>query len=127
MKKSILYIFFLSFLIGCDQKKNEITNEILKVTAGKDFTITLDSNPSTGHRWTLCNYTPTSPIKLKDHQFEEGKTQKATIGAPGKEKFIFETEKIGHQATVYINFNYVGPAQDGSTPAKQVFYTLNIT
>jgi len=125
IRKKILFTSTLFFLIGCNQKSIEFARETINVHPNEPFTISLESNPSTGYQWTICNYTPSGPIKLKDCTFEPNKKTEL-IGAPGTESFNFETEKIEHQAIVYLTFNYVGPGEDGTKPAKQIHYTINI-
>jgi len=126
MYKKLLFLSTLLLLPGCIEKKDKTIHEILKVKNGEEFTISLDSNPSTGYSWTMCNYAPSGVIQLKEHKYEAAQETTGKVGVPGKEQFIFKVANITHQTTTYLYFNYVGPGQDGSKPAKQIRYTINI-
>jgi len=126
MSKKLLSAVLTLLLTGCYEKKVETIHETLKVKSDQEFKISLDSNPSTGYIWTMCNYSPSGPVKLKDHKYELSQDQTGKVGVPGKEEFIFDVDKIDHQATVYLYFNYVSPGQDGSKPGKQIRYVINI-
>jgi len=105
MYRKPLFFSLLFVLASCGEKKVESLAKVLNIKAGEEFTIALDSNPTTGYRWTICNYTPASPIKLKDYRFVQAEEEKGKVGAPGKEEFIFDVADIKHQARIYLSIN----------------------
>jgi len=88
---------------------------------GQNFTIQLQSNPSTGYHWepTYDN----STIKFVNRAFASGvSTASATIvGASGTDLFTFQGTK---QGTSIITFNNISPSNQ---TANSVSYTVVIT
>lgn len=108
------------------ERKVKAVEQQMKVKGGHEFAISLVSNRSTGYHWTVCNYDPSGVIKIKELTYKQATQEPHKVGVPGQEVFTFTSENIKHQATVYLYFNYVGPGQDGSKPAKTVRYTINV-
>lgn len=93
----------------------------ITVIQGQDFTIQLQSNPSTGYDWqpTFDN----SSITLVNRAFVSGaSTSSTTIAATGgTDLFTFQGTK---QGTSVITFNNIGPANQ---TANSTIYTVVIT
>jgi predicted secreted protein len=87
---------------------------------GQNFTIQLQSNPSTGYHWepTYDN----STVTLINRAFASSvSTQSAIIGAGGTDVFTFQGTK---QGTSVITFNNISPSNQ---TASSVSYTVVIT
>jgi inhibitor of cysteine peptidase len=69
-----------------DDKEQNIT-----VRKGQEFTITLDSNPTSGYKWvpTFNNYM----INIISHNFQP--TSPVVIGGSGKDIFTFKARNTG--------------------------------
>ena len=93
----------------------------ITVTQGQNFTIQLQSNPSTGYRWqpTYDN----STVTLVNQAFASGISNATTaiVGAGGTDLFTFQGIK---QGTSVITFNNVSPANETMNSAS---YTVVIT
>jgi len=88
----------------------------LDVMLGQNFTVQLQSNPSTGYQWQPT-YNTTS-VKLVNQTYMAGA---ALPGAPGAEVFTFQGLKAGTSAAM---FNYVSPANQTTI---SVTYTIDCT
>ncbi|MGA3360068.1 MAG: protease inhibitor I42 family protein [Halobacteriota archaeon] len=93
----------------------EATN--LTVVQGQNFTIQLQSNPSTGYQWepTYNN----ASITLVNQTYVASNI--SALGAPGTDLFTFLATQTG---TSVITFNYVSPANQTT---NSVNYTINST
>jgi inhibitor of cysteine peptidase len=89
----------------------------LSVAQGQNFTIQLQSNPSTGYQWkpTYNN----ASITLVNQTYVASSS--SLLGAPGADVFTFQAPQTG---TSVITFNYVSPANQTT---NSVNYTINST
>ncbi len=81
-----------------EESSNE-NAELINAQEGKTFSISLDSNPSTGYSWQ-AKYDQ-EYFELVDQRFE---TSSDLIGAGGKEIFIFKALRIGEK---FMDFQYL--------------------
>lgn len=91
----------------------------ITVVQGQNFTIQLQSNPSTGYHWepTYDN----STITLINRAFASSvSTESAIVGAGGTDLFTFQGIKPG---TSIITFNNISPS---NATANSVSYTVVI-
>ena len=110
----------VNYTITCTTTNVTQGNAVL-VSQAQNFTIQLQSNPSTGYHWepTYEN----STITLVNRAFASGvNTASATIvGASGTDLFTFQGTK---QGTSIITFNNISPSNE---TANSVSYTVVIT
>jgi inhibitor of cysteine peptidase len=92
----------------------------ITVVQGQNFTIQLQSNPSTGYHWepTYNN----STIALTNRAFASSvSTESNIVGAGGTDVFTFQGT---NQGTSVITFNNISPSNQ---TANSVSYTVVIT
>ncbi|MBC7253894.1 MAG: protease inhibitor I42 family protein [Actinobacteria bacterium] len=68
------------------------------VEKGEEFTIALESNPSTGYRWRLGGDLDEKVVTLQKVEFEEPEAER--LGQPGEEKWTFKAEGLGRAEIV---------------------------
>ncbi len=95
--------------------------EEIRVLAGKQFSITLAANRTTGYAWRLA--TPLDPAMLKQISNDYHAADSGALGAPGEELWTFES---GSQGTVQLNFEYVRPFEKDAKPVKTAKYSVVI-
>ena len=78
--------------------------ETIDAVAGKDFTITLESNGSTGYQWQLAEPVDKNFMQLVGSKYIN--PQNNLPGAPGKEEWTFMPVKTGKTK---ISLEYVRP------------------
>jgi predicted secreted protein len=81
---------------------------------GRQFSLTLESNPTTGYQWELAKPIEGSCVALVTNQFVRAKSKLS--GAPGKEVWRFKALRAG-EAT--IELKYVRPWEKGVEPAQK--------
>ena len=92
------------------------TNETINVRSNEEFTIVLDSNPTTGYRWEARFESPA--ISLVRRGFEP---EKKWIGGGGREKFVFAVHGSGE---VKLKMIYKRPWE--KRPVKTKSFTVKI-
>ncbi len=93
--------------------------EEIRVLAGKQFSITLAANRTTGYSWRLA--APIDPTTLKQVGDEYHAADSGAVGAPGEEVWTFET--VGRGA-VKLNFEYVRPFEKDAKAVKTAKYSI---
>ena len=114
-------------MTGCGKKKveppqptTEETSESQTVVEGKNFTVSLESNQTTGYNWELAQPLDTNFVKLISTDYVA--PTDSALGAPGKEVWQFQALKVGNTAIV---LEYDRPWENEATPAKK--HTRNVT
>jgi predicted secreted protein len=95
--------------------------EQIRVLAGKQFSITLNANHTTGYSWRLAK--PLDPATLRQISDDYHAATSDAVGAPGEEVWTFESMAAG---TVELYFEYVRPFEKDARPVKTAKYSVVI-
>lgn len=95
--------------------------EEIRVLAGKQFSITLIANRTTGYSWRLP--APPDPAMLKQISNEYHAADSGAVGAPDEEVWTFESVGKG---VVQLDFEYVRPFEKDAKPVKKAKYSVVI-
>ena len=90
----------------------------ITANAGDSFTVTLDSNPSTGFSWSISSITDEDVIDDVNNEFNGADT--GMVGAGGQEVWTFEAVDKGSST---IEMKYRRSWEQGVEPAA----TFNVT
>jgi predicted secreted protein len=93
--------------------------EPIRVAQEGSFTITLQSNPSTGYYWDP-HFDP-AMLSLTNSSFISNPNPYNLVGVPGSQVFTFQSLTSG---TTTITFDNVSPS---GTVTEQVTYTVTVT
>ena len=113
---SVVLFFVLFFSV-----RNTENSKVIEASVGKSFTITLDSNPTTGYQWQITRQLDTGLLKLVDSKYIAPKT--GLVGAPGKEEWTFKATRAGK---AIISFDYVRPWEKDEMPAQSDSFIIII-
>ena len=122
MKKLLALVISLVLLIGLSsgcssqaQQMREYTDPAqgIEATAGSQFVIVLESNPTTGFKWEASFNT--SLLKLAKSEYKQTETKPGLVGGGGKEYFTFEGLKKGSDK---ITMTYKRSWEQGSANQK---------
>jgi predicted secreted protein len=116
MKGLAVCALLLCFLITV-----AVAEERIEVPTGKMFTLTLDSNPSTGYHWELSQSLDETKVRLDDSLYREPHTDR--IGAAGVELWVFRA--VGPGETT-ISLKSVHPWEKDATPAETASFSVII-
>lgn len=103
-----VYILIMAFLMFASCVSAEETLETINAEAGRDFTITLESNGSTGYQWQLAEPVDENFIQLVESKYIDAGN--GLPGAPGKEEWTFKPIKTGRAK---ISLEYIRPWERG--------------
>jgi inhibitor of cysteine peptidase len=108
---------------GCTTGPSEFSDpaDTIEVKRGEEFVIVLESNPSTGFRWTLQASLDPAVLRLLITEYRSG-SGGGVVGAGGHEYWHFGAEGPG---ITLIPMAYVGPG--GGAPAKTAFFTVKVS
>ena len=84
---------------------------MITAKVGEEFTITLDSNPTTGYQWKLSDNLTEGIVKLVKLEYLAPETE--MVGTGGKEVWTFEGVRPGETT---IDLEYVRPWETGVEP-----------
>ena len=95
--------------------------EEIRALVGKEFSITLPANHTTGYSWRLATQLDPPTLKLLDTTYHESTS--GAVGAPGEEVWTFTGQTPGQ---TQLNFEYVRPFEKNSPPAKIANFSVVI-
>ncbi|MCJ7445329.1 MAG: protease inhibitor I42 family protein [Methanotrichaceae archaeon] len=83
---------------------------------GKEFAISLESNPSTGFEW----WTKFDPdyLSLMSSTFVSGSERSGMVGVPGKETFTFNAKSAGNTDVIML---LLQPWENGTIAERKIF------
>jgi predicted secreted protein len=129
MKKILVLIILSTFVLSGCGGKNEPADQPselqisdsakqLEATAGKEFKIILDSNPTTGYHWEVVGELDKSVVEFVSKNYKSDGLQLA--GSGGKDVWVFKAIAAG-EATITLG-NY---PPDASADAEQtIIFTV---
>lgn len=95
--------------------------EQIRALAGKEFSITLHANHTTGYSWRLATTLDPANLKLISNVYNVSASH--ALAAPGLEVWTFGTEG---QGTVLLHFEYVRPFEKDTPPVKTADFSVVI-
>ena len=113
-----LAITFLSVMIasGTDICDNSPCEPQINASLGKEFAISLESNPSTGFEW-WTKYDP-NYLDLMNSTFVNGNEKSGLLGVQGTQMFTFNAKSAGNTEVIMLLLN---PWKNGSIEERKIF------
>lgn len=105
---------------GAIETIKEIKEETAEVNNGEKFSISLESNPTTGYSWEV-DFDSTA-IELIDNKYTSD-SQEEVVGAGGTETFEFLALQSGE---TQITFSYLRPWEKDKEPIETKVYNISI-
>jgi len=93
----------------------------ITVKPGKQFHITLESNPTTGYQWRMAQPRLEPCVVLVTNQFVRPKAR--LTGAPGREIWSFKAVQPG---TTTIELEYVRSWEKGVAPVRKTNVVVRV-
>lgn len=125
MKRSLLLVLMLvaivSLCVGCGGgiKAHTDVEKTVVTSVGQEFTIAMDSNPTTGYDWEEIH--DESMLVLVEDKFEPDKKAKGLVGAGGTQYYRFLALKDGDTK---ITVTYRRPWEE--IYVKQKIFRVNV-
>ena len=118
LANSIVAVAVVGLFAGHSAHAAEKTDSVIEATAGKEFTISMKSNRSTGYGWQLAKPLDETTVKLVKNDYQNAAQpfpDQRIVGGPGTEVWTFKALKSGKTA---IEFKYVRPWEKDKAPAE---------
>jgi len=97
----------------------EKADSVIEAVAGKEFTLMLDANRTTGFAWQLAKPLDETVVKKTRNIYQEAANPAGgaapRVGGGGKEAWTFKAVSPGNTV---IEFKYVRPWEKDQAPAK---------
>jgi predicted secreted protein len=125
--KNILFPFLIFALAlsacGAGQTELQITdpNQPIDAAEGSEFTIVLDSNPTTGYHWELAEELDAGVVEFVSRDYKAG--QPVTTGSGGVDVWTFKAIAAGESR---ITLGYYPPSNDPVEPQQTVTFTVTV-
>ena len=116
MKKLVLILLILTFSAFSCPAQESNPAEMIDTQLGRNFTITLPANPTTGYQWQLARPLNVKLIKLISSEYIADDT--GLIGSGGKQVWKFKALKVGRAA---VALKYVRPSEKNTKPEVKYF------
>jgi inhibitor of cysteine peptidase len=97
------------------------TGRTIETEVGAEFTIALDSNPTTGYSWDFAGQFDGEVIELADTRFQPPETQ--LKGAGGTQFWTFRALAEGRTE---IALKYFRSWEKGVPPVREVLFTVTV-
>jgi inhibitor of cysteine peptidase len=114
-------------LSGCGssttQKKTQGTTSAMNVTSGQDFTVSLQSNPTTGYQWQLAQPLNPKVLKKVGSVYQASPAGTGTVGAGGVEIWTFKAVGKGKDD---IKMQYVRPNDKSAKPTEERVFSVTV-
>ncbi|MFA5275483.1 MAG: protease inhibitor I42 family protein [Candidatus Omnitrophota bacterium] len=121
MRRFTLTIFILLFLSSFCFAKEQKQTKVIEIYVGQSFTITLESNATTGYRWQFAKPLDKDMLELESSSYS-GNNPKL-IGSPGKQVWTINALKAGK---TNIFFKYARSWEKGKPPIKEDSFVVII-
>lgn len=114
-------------LSGCGSSgstsKSQGTSSTMDVKAGQDFTISLQSNPTTGFQWQIAEPLNTKVVKKVSSVYQPSQSGTNKVGAGGVEIWTFKAAGKGQDD---IKMQYVRPNDKGAKPTEERVFSVTV-
>lgn len=117
LANSIIAVAVAGLFAGHPARAAEKADLVIEAAAGKEFTISLSSNRSTGYGWQLAKTLDETIVKSVSNYYQSAPQppgKNPVMGAPGTEVWTFKALKSGKTT---IEFKYVRPWEKDKAPA----------
>ena len=125
-KIPILFVALALALTACGGKDTPVPEFVIsepgksiEVTAGNEFKIIIESNPSTGYHWELVGGLDEGLLQFISSEYRA--TEPILPGSSGKEAWTFKALAPGETTIV---LGYYPPSNDPVEPAQTVTFTI---
>jgi inhibitor of cysteine peptidase len=122
MKKILFLLFIAIFIISaCRSAFLQISDpaQPIEVKAGDEFTIVIESNPTTGYHWEIIGELDNVEYISKDYRAD----QPVLTGSGGVDVWTFKAISSGEAR---ITLGYYPPSNDPETPQQTATFVVTV-
>lgn len=128
MKKFLpLIILILTFLTACSGKTPTLQvsdpQQPITVDAGKEFTIVLESNPTTGYHWEIVGELDAGTLEFVKNDYTSTSSDPNLVGGGGLDVWTFKAVSAGE---AQVTLGYYPPSNDPVDPQQTTTFTVTV-
>lgn len=127
MKRTLVLLVLLSVsvLSACRSGQTDLQvsdpAQPIEATAGEEFTLVLDANPTTGYHWELVEELDAGVVEFVSRDYNAD--QPVTTGSGGTDAWTFKAVAAGE---TQITLGYYPPSNDPVDPQQTVTFTVTV-
>jgi inhibitor of cysteine peptidase len=133
MKKIMTLLFITALISACSRASvTEAPTAVpqlnisdpaknLEATAGNEFKIIIDSNPTTGYHWEIVGELDANVIEFVSNDFRG--SEPVIPGSGGVDVWVFKAVAAGE---TQITLGYYPPSNDPVEPQQKVTFTVTV-
>ena len=95
--------------------------KILEASAGNEFKIIIDSNPTTGYHWEIIGEVDADVVEFVSRDFRGD--EPVAVGSGGVDVWVFKAVAAGE---THITLGYYPPSNDPVEPQQTVTFTVTV-
>ena len=95
--------------------------KILEASAGNEFKIIIDSNPTTGYHWEIIGEVDAGVVEFVSRDFRGD--EPVAVGSGGVDVWAFKAVAAGE---THITLGYYPPSNDPVEPQQTVTFTVTV-
>ena len=95
--------------------------KILEASAGNEFKIIIDSNPTTGYHWEIIGEVDADVVEFVSRDFRGD--EPVAVGSGGVDVWVFKAVAAGE---THITLGYYPPSNDPVEPQQIVTFTVTV-
>ena len=95
--------------------------KILEASAGNEFKIIIDSNPTTGYHWEIIGEVDAGVVEFVSRDFRGD--EPVAVGSGGVDVWVFKAVAAGE---THITLGYYPPSNDPVEPQQTVTFTVTV-
>ena len=120
MRKASVLVLLAVLLTACSLGGKPGNPQVMiEASAGQEFKVVLESNPSTGYHWEIIGDLDKSIVEFVSRDYRADKPVQP--GSGGSDIFIFKAVAAGETT---ITLGYYPPSNDATEPDQQQTFTV---
>ncbi len=125
MKKIITLLLLAILLVACSPKPAGPTDpeQTIDVRTGEEFTLILESNPTTGYHWDIVKGSLDENLVQFVNQEYQSTSDRGLVGGGGVDIWTFKALKSGETK---ITLGYYPPSNTPTDPQQTQTFSVNI-
>lgn len=123
MKRRLLPLLTLMLLLSACAPRPTDPDRPIRARVGREFTIVVESNPTTGSEWQLVEPLDESVVRFAEREYRPGwAARKGAVGAGGYDLWHFRAVGPG-MATIVLGLY---PPSGEETPSRTITFTVQV-
>lgn len=117
---TLVFALLLSACGSADKPNDPLVS--IEASAGKEFKVVLESNPTTGYHWEIVGELDSNVVEFVSKDYKST-SDPNLVGGGGLDTFVFKAVGAGETT---ITLGYYPPSNDPVEPEKTEIFTVTV-